>query len=115
MPHGLVRVWDPRCSMEPMLWKPFLMMASKKSRKLDASTYVRCAPGVGREPLGSRKLTCCNVAGTPLALVLVKSGVVESVLPHGVHEFVVAGAKPLYATRRAMAMETGTPPVRSRY
>ena len=31
-------------------------------------------------------------------------------LSHGVHEFVVAGAKPLYATGRAMAMETSTPP-----
>ena len=42
-------------------------------------------------------------------MVLVRSEVVESVLPHGVHELVVAGMKPLYATRRAMAMKKGTP------
>ena len=44
-----------------------------------------------------------------ICMVLVRSEEVESVLPHGVHEFVVAGAKPLYATRRALALERGTP------
>ena len=42
-------------------------------------------------------------------MVLVRSEEVESVLPHGVHELVVAGTKPLYAIRRALAMEKGTP------
>ena len=44
-----------------------------------------------------------------ICMVLVRSEEVESVLPHGVHEFVVAGTKPSYATRKAMAMERGTP------
>ena len=47
-------------------------------------------------PLGSPLRTdAVLVAGAPLALVLVRSEEVDSMLPHGVHELVVAGTKPL--------------------
>ena len=57
---------------------------------------------------GQSWLELCRISFA-ICMVLVRSEEVESVLPHGVHEFVVAGAKPLYATRRALALERGTP------